>query len=241
MATNDPIPNDWLQLEAPAKVNLMLSVNGLREDGFHRITSLMVPVGFGDTLRVRANNEGGDRLTCDQPFVPVDDSNLVLKSAQVFREATGFDGFFDFHLIKRMPVGAGLGGGSSDAVAALKAMDRLADTRLDRALMRTLSAKIGSDCPFFVDAVPAWVRGRGEWLKSVDEAEKRRLQGLRLLLFRPSFGIETAWAYGRWLLSRRLIMNQMQLRPLESSVLPLAEKSEISFSIRLRPLSGESS
>lgn len=185
----------WLRLEAPAKINLMLSVHGRRTDGFHELTSMVAALGFGDELELRLNGQAADSLISDGVEVPVDGSNLVLRAARLFREHSGRPECFDFRLRKRIPVGAGLGGGSSDAVAALKGMDALLGTRVGSEKLRTLAALLGSDCPFFVDAEPVVMAGRGEKLERLDPQTANRLSGQRVVLFRPSFGIDTGWAY----------------------------------------------
>lgn len=187
----------WLKLSAPAKVNLMLSVHGRREDGFHELTSVVAALAFGDELELRINNGDRDRLTSDGLEIPLDESNLVLRAAQLFREATGRSECFDFRLKKNIPVGAGLGGGSSDGVAALKGMNALLSTCMDGGQLRELAARLGSDCPFFVDGQPSLMRGRGEQIEPLDEEAARRLSGRRIALFRPSFGIHTGWAYSQ--------------------------------------------
>lgn len=184
-----------ITLLAPSKINLFLSVHGARADGFHELSSLLVPLKFGDDLTVRIG-AGVDRLICDSGTVPLDGSNLILKAANAFRSVSGQAVFFDFELVKRIPVGAGLGGGSSDAVAALKAMNALCGEPLSRERLIDLSAGLGSDCPFFVDAVPASVSGRGELMVPLESSVKDLLLGQRILLFKPDFGIHTAWAYG---------------------------------------------
>ncbi len=175
----------------------MLSVHRRRADGFHDLTSLVAPLEFADELELRVNGLEADTLACDGAVVPLDDSNLVLQAAQVFREASGRRECFDFRLRKRIPVGAGLGGGSSDAVAALKGMDALLDTCMSREKLRILASKLGSDCSFFVDAVPAVMRGRGELLEPLADRAAERLSGQSVVLFRPAFGIDTGWAYSR--------------------------------------------
>ena len=186
----------WLSEEAPAKVNLTLAVHGRRDDGFHALTSLVVACEFRDTLDGRINLGESDVLSSDGVEVPLDSSNLILKAAAVFRKVTGSTDHFDFRLTKRIPIGAGLGGGSSDGVAALKLMDALSGTGLGRDVMLELAAQLGSDCPFFVDGAPALMCGRGERIEPLDEELVSRLKGQRLVLFRPSFGIDTGWAYG---------------------------------------------
>ena len=110
---------------SPAKLNLYLAVTGRRADGFHDLVSLAVPLVWGDELRVTPT-DGAFTLTCNDPAVPVDDTNLVLRAAHSFRTATGWTGGARFVLEKRIPMGAGLGGGSSNAAIALRALNHLA-------------------------------------------------------------------------------------------------------------------
>ncbi|WP_233246180.1 4-(cytidine 5'-diphospho)-2-C-methyl-D-erythritol kinase [Coraliomargarita sinensis] len=189
--------HDWLKLSAPAKVNLMLSVHGRRPDGFHELTSLVAALEFGDELEIRRNGREQDTLLSEGEDVPQDDTNLVLQAARLFRRECAHEQYFDFRLNKQIPVGAGLGGGSSDAVAALKGMNALLETGFSREKIREMASTLGSDCPFFVDATPSLMRGRGEVLEPIDPYLFNRLAGQRLVLFRPDFGINTAWAYGR--------------------------------------------
>ena len=190
------LSNAQIALHSPAKVNLMLSVNGRREDGFHSLVSLVVPLGFGDEITVGLTS-GQDVLHCTDPEVPTGADNLILKAATAFRGAIGREVFFRVDLHKRIPMGAGLGGGSSNAAVALLAMNQLLNKPLAQADMFELAALIGSDCPFFIQTQPAMMLGRGERIEPVDAELALRLRGRKLLLFRPSFGVETAWAYGR--------------------------------------------
>jgi len=175
----------------------MLCVHGKRADGFHDLTSLMAPIDFGDWLEVRFSEGGDDSLTCKREELPAGPENLVLRAAAAFRERTGERRHFRFDLEKHVPVGAGLGGGSGNAAAALKALNRLCGAPLAFDALEDLAATAGSDCPFFIRAVPAVVRGRGERLEAVDAATAERLKGMRLLVFHPGFGVGTAGAYGR--------------------------------------------
>ena len=193
---------------SPAKINLFLAITGRRADGFHDLVSVAAPLDFGDTLAVEATDEGpeagGQRpeagryaLRCSDPAVPADETNLVLKAARAYAAATGWKGGANFSLEKRIPPGAGLGGGSSNAVAALRALDRLAGGLLGDARMVELAAALGSDCALFLKNAPVVMRGRGERTETMPEAAIARLRGRRVLLFKPSFGISTLWAYGR--------------------------------------------
>lgn len=182
---------------APAKLNLFLAITGRRTDGFHDLVSVTAPVAFGDTLRVERAEHGVFELTCDDPAVPVGEGNLVLKAARVFAAATGWTGGARFALEKRVPMGAGLGGGSSDAVAALQALNALAGGMMVRERMAEVAAGLGSDCPLFLAGAPVVMRGRGERVERLAGGAAARLRGRRVLIFKPGFGISTPWAYGR--------------------------------------------
>ena len=187
---------------SPAKINLFLAVTGRRADGYHDLVSVAAPLDFGDELQAeesRIQNLESRRfsLGCDDAEVPVDGSNLVLKAAAAFATATGWSGGADFRLTKRIPMGAGLGGGSSNAVATLSALNQLAGGLLDGARLATVAETLGSDCALFLQNSPVVMRGRGERVEGLPEAASARLKGRRVLLFKPGFGISTPWAYGR--------------------------------------------
>jgi 4-diphosphocytidyl-2-C-methyl-D-erythritol kinase len=180
---------------SPAKLNLFLAVTGRRPDGFHNLVSVAAPLAWGDELRVVPADDF--HLACGDPAVPVDGSNLILKAAQSFRAATGWPGGARFELVKRIPMGAGLGGGSSNAVTALRALNLLAGSPLPAPELAGLAAGIGSDCALFLPGVPVVMRGRGELVQTLAPSPASRLRGRRVLVFKPSFGIATPWAYGR--------------------------------------------
>jgi len=182
---------------SPAKLNLYLAVTGRRADGFHDLVSVVAPLDFGDELRAELRPGGGCTLACDDPEVPVDGRNLVRRAAAAFAAATGWAGGVHFELTKRIPLGAGLGGGSSNAVAALRALNRLAGGPLAAAGLAQLAAELGSDCPLFLHAGPVVLRGRGERVEALAPAAARRLRGQGVVLLKPSFGVATPWAYGR--------------------------------------------
>lgn len=189
---------------SPAKINLYLAITGRRADGFHDLVSVVAPLAFGDDLAAVLRAEREERvaesqfsLTCDDPGLPVDENNLVLKAARAFAAATGWAGRVDFALTKRIPVGAGLGGGSSNAVAALRALQQLAGQPLSEAQLGELAATLGSDCALFLHQAPVIMRGRGDRVERLPEAAAARLRGQRIMVFKPSFGISTPWAYQR--------------------------------------------
>jgi 4-diphosphocytidyl-2-C-methyl-D-erythritol kinase len=180
---------------APAKLNLFLAVTGRRADGFHDLVSVVAPLDFGDRVRAEAATEFA--LDCDDPEVPRDETNLVLKAARAFAAATGGTGGAKFFLEKHIPMGAGLGGGSSDAVATLRALNQLRGAPLGPAQLAEVAAGLGSDCPLFLHDGPVVIRGRGERVEALPRPVAARLRGRRVLIFKPAFGIATPWAYAR--------------------------------------------
>jgi 4-diphosphocytidyl-2-C-methyl-D-erythritol kinase len=189
-------------LFSPAKINLFLAVTGRRTDGFHDLVSVAAPLDLGDQLvaerrEPRLENSGQFTLECDQPDVPVDGGNLVLKAAEAFAAATGWREAVHFRLTKRIPVGAGLGGGSSNAVAALRALNQLSGDLLDETRLTGVAAALGSDCTLFLRQAPVIMRGRGDRVEAMPSHAVNRLRGRRVLVFKPSFGISTPWAYRR--------------------------------------------
>jgi 4-diphosphocytidyl-2-C-methyl-D-erythritol kinase len=184
-----------ISIFAPAKLNLFLAVTGRRPDGFHDLVSVVAHLDFGDTLR--AEPAGTFSLRCSDPEVPVDETNLVLRAARAFATAASWSGGATFFLEKRIPMGAGLGGGSSDAVAALRALNRLAGPtkRLSDERLADIAATLGSDCPLFLREGPVVMRGRGELISALPESAVARLRGRRALVFKPGFGISTPWSY----------------------------------------------
>lgn len=161
----------WLTLRAPAKLNLTLRVGDVRPDGYHELESIVALVrGLADTLQMRPASSGEWSLTCDDPTVPTDERNLVLKAARKLADVTQRrDLGAAFALQKRIPAGAGLGGGSSDAAAALRGLNALFDLRLGDAALRAIAAEVGSDVPLFLANAPlVLMRGRGEIITPLD-------------------------------------------------------------------------
>jgi len=184
---------------APAKVNLSLRVLRRREDGFHEIESLMCPLSIFDTLDLSHREEGGLEFTCDDPTIPQGDDNLVVRAAKLFCASCGFEPQLRIHLTKRIPHGAGLGGGSSDAATTLIGLNRLFGTELSREVLSAMAADLGSDIPFFIYQSAAIIRGRGEFVEPVAFPHE-----LPLFLIKPPFGVPTPWAYKHWRDSREV-------------------------------------
>jgi 4-diphosphocytidyl-2-C-methyl-D-erythritol kinase len=175
-------------------VNLFLAVTGRRPDGFHDIVSLAAPLAWGDTLTMEASAPPFT-VSCDDPSVPAGPENLVAKAAEAFAAAAGWRGGAAFSIAKRIPMGAGLGGASSDAVGALLALNARAGSPLDGASLARVASAVGSDCALFLAGGPAVMRGRGERVERLPDSASRRISGARVLLFKPAFPIPTPWAY----------------------------------------------
>lgn len=184
---------------APAKLNLFLAITGRRSDGFHDLLSVAAPLDLGDTLTASPASDWS--LSCSDPTVPADGSNLVLRAAIAFAGVVEAQGQrvprLAFRLEKVTPAGAGLGGGSSDAVAALRLLNAASGSPLDAGALTALAAQLGSDCPLFLQDGPVVMRGRGERIERLAAEPSARLRGLRVLVFKPGFGISTPWAYAR--------------------------------------------
>ncbi len=180
-----------MNLKAPAKINLCLQVLGRRGDGFHDILSLLQPLTLCDDLTIQPGHRPGIRLFCPNSPLPLDETNLALKAAQVFCKACGLEVGLELTLHKNIPIAAGLGGGSSDAAAVLKGLNQLFDQPLSSPKLAELALSLGADVPFFLQAKPAWARGAGEILEPVS------LPKLYYLLINPGFAVSTAWAYER--------------------------------------------
>jgi 4-diphosphocytidyl-2-C-methyl-D-erythritol kinase len=174
---------------APAKINLYLHIIGRRPDGFHDLDTLMVPISLGDQLDIELIADGIE-FTCSDPALADAKDNLATKAARVFLDEFKLTTGVRIHLEKAVPVGAGLGGGSSDAAAVLLALRKLTGVEADDAKLAELAARLGSDIPFFIYGRPAICRGRGEIIEPVE------LQGAyQGLLVHPGFGVSTPWAY----------------------------------------------
>jgi 4-diphosphocytidyl-2-C-methyl-D-erythritol kinase len=183
-----------LRLSAPAKINLFLKVTKKRADGYHELCSLICPVGLFDTIELAiADGEAGIR--CDHPSVPEDETNLALRAARVFYASlesknVKIGGQPQIHIDKRIPVGAGLGGGSSDAAAILKGLNHLLNAPFTTSELAALGLTLGADVPFFIYARPAIATGIGEILESYVN-----IPSYHILLVYPGLLISTAEVY----------------------------------------------
>lgn len=181
-----------MQVLAPAKINLSLRVLGKRPDGFHEIETLIAPISLYDTIEIEKQNRWID-FRCDDPTLSSGDDNLVVRAAKRFLDHARIKSGLSIKLQKKIPHGAGLGGGSSDAAATLSGLNQLFETGLSRDELAKLGSQIGSDVVFFLFESPATCKGRGEIVEPAKLKNK-----LSLLLLKPEFGVASGWAYSRW-------------------------------------------
>ncbi len=177
-----------VQLLCPAKVNLYLRVLRRRADGYHDLVTVMQMVSLGDDLTITPAGEGIS-LGCDRADLPQGPENLVYRAALAFQEAAGIKVKAHLKLHKKIPVAAGLGGGSSDAAGALKGLNLLYGSPLDGASLQALAASLGADVPFFLGRGPAVATGIGTELSPLS------LPSYPYVLLNPGVPLSTRWVY----------------------------------------------
>lgn len=183
-----------IRLLSPAKINLFLRVVSKRPDGYHNIASLFQTVSLCDTLTLELHSE--DLLTCTDPQIPTDGTNLINKAVQLFRKKTGIKQCFKIHLEKKIPIQAGLGGGSSNAATTLWGCNRLAKINISDKQLQQWGSEIGSDVPFFFSHGRAYCTGRGEVVQPLPPSHSNSLW-----IVKPSYGLSTPAVYSRLKLS----------------------------------------
>ena len=194
------IEMQMMQVRAPAKINLSLKILGRRNDGFHEIETFIVPVSLYDEIRIDRRPTGkGIEFACDDPSVPAGDDNLAVRAAKTFFKRTKLNSDVSIRLKKKIPHGAGLGGGSSDAASTLLALNEVFEMNLPREALAKMAETIGSDIPFFIFQSAAICKGRGELVTPA----KLRVE-FSLLLLKPEFGVSATWAYQCWQDSREI-------------------------------------
>jgi len=185
-----------VKIRAPAKINLFLRVVGKRRDGYHLLDTLIVPVSLYDEIEIRKTKRAPGAalpriaISCAHPWVPRDEKNIVFGAAQLLLPRVDPRWAVQIQIRKRIPVGAGLGGGSADAAATLVGLNRLFKLGLPEARLEKLALSLGADVPFFVRARPARARGIGERLSPVSG-----LVRFWLVILYPGFPVSTARVY----------------------------------------------
>src|SRR5438128_7820785 len=198
-----------MQVLAPAKINLSLKILGHRSDGFHEIDTLITLISFYEKIDVERQSRWMGVVRADRQ-VPSSDENLVVRVAKAFFEKPKISGGVGIKLHKKIPHGAGLGGGSSDAAATLRALNQLFKTKLSREELASLGSTIGSDVSFFLFESAAICKGRGETVSPTKLKEK-----LSILLLKPALSVSSTWAYSCWQDSKEIPGISYQSQSLE--------------------------
>lgn len=181
-----------LEKKSPCKVNLLLNILGKRADGFHKLETVFHPVNLCDRLAFTRSGSG-IQLTCSDPTLPTDASNLVHRAATKFLEAAKITDGIRIHLDKHIPMAAGLGGGSGNAATTLLGLNEVFSSPLRLPQLHAIAATLGSDVNFFLQNKPALASGRGEQVTPLEKFSA--LRGASFFLIHPGFGISTPWAY----------------------------------------------
>jgi 4-diphosphocytidyl-2-C-methyl-D-erythritol kinase len=181
-----------LEKKSPCKVNLLLNILGKRPDGFHELETVMHPVNVYDKLNFERVT-GGFQLTCSDSTLPTDGGNLVHRAATLFFQKTEIRDGVRIHLEKKIPLAAGLGGGSGNAATTLLGLNEIFDEPLSTKALQDIAATLGSDIPFFLQTKPGLGTGRGEQIQPLDFFPA--MKSAAILLIHPGFGISTPWAY----------------------------------------------
>lgn len=185
-----------LSLFSPCKINVFLRITGKRPDGFHDLASLFHVISLGDKIKFSLSpSKSKDRLSTNVPGIPLDERNLIIKALNLYRKKTGSDKFFWVHVDKRVPTGAGLGGGSSNAATALWAANQFSGGAVTEKELQEWSGEIGSDVPFFFSNGAAYCTGRGEIVEDIPSPVPLDLP---MVLIKPPEACSTAEVYKRF-------------------------------------------
>jgi 4-diphosphocytidyl-2-C-methyl-D-erythritol kinase len=180
-----------IKIKAPAKLNIRLKVTGRRDDGYHELVSIMIPIDLFDRLELNETREPGITLVCEGMQLPTDDNNLVYRAARSFFSLTGLREGIAIKLSKKIPVAAGMGGGSSDAAATLLALNEMWSRPLSFHELCKTAVELGADVPFFLVGKPCLAQGIGEILEPLKDWPK-----CWYLIVRPPVAVSTSWVYG---------------------------------------------
>jgi 4-diphosphocytidyl-2-C-methyl-D-erythritol kinase len=186
-----------LHLLSPAKVNLRLEILKKRKDGYHEVRTLLQKISLYDQLQFSLKKGRGISVTTDHPNLPVGKDNLVYQAVQSIMKKSDYQGGVLIEIEKRIPLGAGLGGGSSNAATTLQAMNQLLEVGLSKRELMRIGLQIGADVPFFFLESAAIASGIGERLRKIE------LPGGWYVLIYPNFEVSTHWAYQNFILTRR--------------------------------------
>jgi 4-diphosphocytidyl-2-C-methyl-D-erythritol kinase len=204
--------------KTPAKINLHLRILGKYENGYHKIETVFLPIEIWDELEIKLRNDYKIELAILNSNIPNDETNLCYKAASIFAKSVKKFQGCSIQMKKKIPVGAGLGGGSSDSAATLLGLNELYESPLDQNELFSLAAQLGADVPFFLNPGLAIGRGKGELLEHIERA-----WDLWILVVCPTFEISTRWAFSKYKIGltkdkKNIILNSQFLRDVQVDV-----------------------
>jgi 4-diphosphocytidyl-2-C-methyl-D-erythritol kinase len=194
-----------IELQAKAKINLSLDVIGKRPDGYHDVKMIMQTIGLHDDILLEKTGEG-IRIECNSPWVPTDSGNIAWKAAQLILSRCGIKNGVNIRIYKRIPVAAGLAGGSTDAAAVFKGLNILYSLNISEEELMGMGREIGADVPYCIKGGTMLSEGIGEILSPLE-----RLEGVPIILVKPRIGVSTAWVYKNLQLEKVLIRPDTEL------------------------------
>ena len=222
-AARRTVPDAPLDVVTRAKVNLSLEVIRKREDGFHEIETILQSIDLADRMRIQLTSDARIHIQCDVPGIPTDDSNLCHRAVVAMRKVAGPSLGARITLEKKIPAGAGLGGGSANAAGVMRAVEHALALDTPRTTLEAIAAGLGSDIPFMLYGGTAVGRGRGEMVTAIEPLKRGFF-----VVVKPEVSIPTAWVYSN--LNFRLThhRHRLNLRAV-SAVLARFPKAELPF------------
>ncbi len=206
-----------IHLKSRAKINLSLDVLRKRDDGYYEVEMVMQQISLHDDIYMSKRDDGQIKITTDCKYIPTDDSNIAYKAADKLRKTAGVSGGADIHIDKKIPVSAGLAGGSSNAASVLKGFNKLWDLGLSKKELMVIGEDIGADVPFCILGGTALARGKGEKLTPIEPA----IRNMWIVLAKPSISISTGEIYGQ------LELSEITDRPNTADLVDAVEKGNI--------------
>jgi len=204
-----------ISVKCPAKLNLSLDAVKKRSDGYHELRMIMQTVDIYDTVTVTVSDGSGITVSCDKGDIPSDENNICFKAAKLFFESLKKEKNVKIDIIKKIPSGAGMAGGSADAAGTLKALNELEGSPFSDAELKAIGKKVGADVPFCIEGGCQLCEGIGEILTPVNP-----MKNVYVVIVKPEFSVSTIWVY------KNLKLNENSLHPDTDKLITLFEKEE---------------
>lgn len=181
-----------MRIKAYAKINILLDIVGIKENGYHLLEMIMQSIDLYDLIDVD-KIENGIKIKSNKSYIPTNNKNIAYKAAELFMNTYGINEGVSINIYKNIPTSAGLGGGSADGAAVLKAMRKIFNVNVSNKELERLGAKIGADVPFCINGGTAFCEGIGEIITPIKKFENKIL-----VVVKPKFGVSTKWVYSEY-------------------------------------------